>query len=146
MDYRTAPEPQQPDRSLLIVGLRGHVYALDRATGQMRWHNPLPGGGIREVTLAIGFGVVVASAYGGIIYCLDYLTGQLRWQHDTQHAGRATILLEPDHIVCAKSGSVDCYAPDGRLLWMQPLQGAGFGPTAVGYPGNVMQADDPGSE
>lgn len=146
MDYRTAPEPLQPDRSLLIVGLRGNVYALDRITGEPRWHNALPAGGFEEVTLAVGFGVVVASAHGGAIYCLDYVTGQIRWRQDTQHRGRATILLEPDQIVCAKNGSVDCYAPDGRLLWQQPLAGAGYGRAALGYPGNVMQADEAGNE
>ncbi len=145
MDYRSAPTTPEPDRSLLVVGLKGKVYALDRATGDVRWQNDLPDGGRGEVALAVGYGVVIVSAFGSRIFCLDYLTGAERWSQSTQAGGRATVLIEPDQIVCAKGGYVDCYTPDGRSLWAQPLQGAGLGRVALGYPGNVVQADDPGS-
>ena len=76
---------------------------------------------------------------------IDYLTGVTRWRKSTKDAGRATILIEPDQILCMKNGFVDCFAPDGRLLWHQPLDGQGLGRGALGYPGNVAQADDPGT-
>ncbi len=139
MDYH-------PDRSLLIVGLKGKLYALDRTSGAMRWQDDLAGGGSGEVAIAVDHGIVVASAFGKAIFCLDYATGEVRWQAPTQAGGRATIVIEPDHIVCAKGGYVDCYALDGRRLWAQPLHGAGVGRVALGYPGNVVQADDPGTE
>ena len=144
--YRETEQPPQPDRSLLIVGIRGHVYAIDRDSGQLRWHNELPGGGLEEVALAVGYGVVVASARGRRLFCLDYLTGQTRWEAATQSGGRATILIEPDQIVCAKAGYLDCFAPDGTQKWSQPLRGAGTGRAALGYPGNVVQADDIGNQ
>jgi hypothetical protein len=145
MDYRANAAPLEPDRSILVVALSGNVYGIDRASGEVRWSNDLRGGGIAEVFLAIGYGVVVVSAFGSRLFCLDYLTGQTRWEHTTKTTGRATILLEPDQIVCAKGGYVDCFGPDGRLLWQQPLKGAGVGRIALGYPGNVAQADDEGS-
>jgi hypothetical protein len=144
MDYRANAAPLPPDRSILVVALSGHVYGIDRTTGDIRWHNGLAGGGTDEVFLAIGYGVVVVSAFGSRLFCLDYLTGQTRWEHTTHTTGRATILLEPDQIVCAKGGYVDCFSPEGRLLWQQPLKGAGLDCMALGYPGNVAQADDEG--
>ena len=88
--------------------------------------------------------VVVASADTDSIVCLDYLTGELRWAQRTHSAGRATILIEPEQIVCAKAGYVDCYTPDGQRRWRQPLTGHGVGRVALGYPGNVAQADERG--
>ncbi len=146
MDYRAAPETSAPDRSLLVVGLAGNVYAIDRATGELRWHNELKGGGYGEVAIAVDYGVVIASAGSAMVFCLDYLSGAVRWKHATQSPGRATILIEPDQIVCAKGGYVDCFTPDGNQLWGQPLRGAGAARVALGYPGNVVQADDPGRE
>lgn len=144
MDYRSSAGPLEPDRSVLVVGLKGRVFGIDRQTGKALWRNDLPGGGGDEVFLAIGYGAVLASAQGPMIYCLDYLTGHERWKWPTHTSGRATILIEPDHIVCAKSGYLDCFSPEGRLLWAQPLYGAGVGRISLGYPENVAQADDAG--
>lgn len=146
MDYRANATTPEPDRSILVVGMSGKVFGLDRTTGEVRWNNDLRGGGFGEVFLAVGYGVVIASAFGKAIFCLDYLTGETRWSDTTQTSGRATIVIEPDQIVCAKDGYVDCFAPDGRKLWQQPLKGQGVGRMALGYPGNVAQADDKGTE
>jgi len=144
MDYRQNAAPLERDRSILVVGLNGRVFGLDRASGVPRWSNVLEYSS-GEVTVAIDYGVVVASGSYPAIYCIDYLTGVTRWRKSTKDAGRATILIEPDQILCMKNGFVDCFAPDGRLLWHQPLDGQGLGRGALGYPGNVAQADDPGT-
>jgi outer membrane protein assembly factor BamB len=141
-EYRDRPEPLPSDRSVLVIGLNGWVIGIDRATGQKRWETSIRGSA--EVYLAIGFGVVAASAWGGVLHVLDYLTGRILWERPTKSPGRATIVIEPDQIVCAKAGYVDCYSPDGRLLWQQTLSGKGEGRTSIGYPGNVAQADERG--
>jgi hypothetical protein len=81
-----------------------------------------------------------------IVYCLDCLIGVERWRQPTHSSGSETIVIEPDHIVCAKGGYVDCFAPSGAPLWSQPLSGYGLGRSALGYPGNVAQADDRGEQ
>lgn len=132
------------DRSVLVVGLRGRVIGLDRMTGVVRWESAKEADG--EVFLALGYGVVIAAtSFNKVLVCLDYLTGERRWQVETTGRGRATILLEPDQIVCVRSGYLDCFLPDGRRLWSQPLQGRGEGRAALGYPGNVAQADEVGT-
>jgi outer membrane protein assembly factor BamB len=146
MTYREAAVAPEPDRSILVVALSGRLIGIDRETGDVRWENEMVGGGRGEVFIAIGYGVVIASAYGAKIFCVDYLTGATRWEQSTHSSGRASIIIEPDRIVCAKAGYLDCYAPDGKFLWQQPLRGQGMGRVALGFPGNVAQADDPGSQ
>jgi outer membrane protein assembly factor BamB len=139
MAYRTDESQLPPDRSLLIVALNEQLYALDRATGELRWRTATELFG--TLSIAIDYGVIVAAGTGGGVACFDYLTGTPRWHQVTQADGRATLIIEPDHIVCAKGGYVDAFAPDGRVLWRQPLQGGGVGAIALGYPRNVAQAD-----
>jgi outer membrane protein assembly factor BamB len=145
-EYRDNAAPLPEDRSILVVAQNGRVYGVDRVTGAVRWENNLDGGGYGEVFLCVGYGVVVVSAFGSKLFCLAYLTGTTRWEQRTSASGRAAIVIEPDQIVCAKGGYIDCFAPDGQKLWEQPLSGAGTGRGALGYPANVAQADDRGNE
>jgi len=129
---------------VLVVGLNGKLFGLERATGEPRWSFELPGWQRGEVFLAIRYGLVVASSHVDSISALDYLTGTLRWTSATTQSGRATIVVEHDVIVCAKNGYLDCYDHQGARRWAQPLSGQGLGRAALGFPGNVAQADDVG--
>jgi outer membrane protein assembly factor BamB len=144
--YREQIAGTEADRSVIIVGLNGSVVGVDRLTGQIRWENKLPGGGNGEVFLAFRYGVLAVSALGGQLFRLDYLTGHILWQTATTSGGRATILVEPDMIICGKGGYVDAFDHAGNLGWQQQLRGKGMGRIALGLPGNVAQADDPGGE
>ena len=90
-------------------------------------------------------GRVVASSYDESIVSLDYATGAVLWTAATHTTGRATILVERDVIVCAKGGYLDCFGHGGKKLWTQPLTGLGTGRIALGFPGNVAQADAEGT-
>jgi outer membrane protein assembly factor BamB len=142
VDYRQNAAPLERDRSILVIGLSGRVFGIDRQTGVLRWNVELMSGG--EISIAVDYGVVIASSLGPAIHCLDYLTGARRWSAQTTATGRASLLIEPDQIVCVKDGYVDCFSPAGQPIWRQPLQGQGTGRAAVGYPGNVVQADEAG--
>lgn len=144
--YREQQQPAEVDRSILVVGLGGSVLGLDRFTGQVRWENGLPGGGYGEVFIALRFGALIVSATDDEVYRLDYHTGKTLWQQRTRSAGRATILIEHDHIVVGKGGELDAFDHHGRPLWQQKLEGRGVGRLALAFPGNVAQADDPGAE
>ncbi len=144
MIYREADPPLEADRSILVVGLNGAVVGLDRETGAIRWKNPLVASGGHEVFIAFRFGLLVVSAAGDQLISIDYRNGLTRWASPTQSAGRATILIEHDRVVCAKGGYLDCFDHDGRALWSQPLTGLGLGAIALAFPGNVAQADQRG--
>ena len=142
MDYRAQPSALPVDRTILVVTFRGQVHRLDRDTGAIVWTNELKGGGYDEAFLAVGFGVVIVSTSTSKVFCIDYLTGATRWEAATSSMGRATILIEPTQIICCKEGYIDCFSPDGGMLWRQPMAGTGLGRAALGLPGNVAQADD----
>jgi outer membrane protein assembly factor BamB len=63
--------------SLLFLGIKGTVLALDRATGQEVWRTVLKGD---FVTVAVEDGELYAAAQGAV-YCLDPSTGQIRWKN-----------------------------------------------------------------
>mgnify|MGYP001560362752 CR=1 FL=1 len=130
---------------ILIVALGGSVCGLDPHTGAWRWKNALPGGGFGEVAISVQDGYVIASATGPVVYCLDSKTGAELWHSHTEKPGRATILVQDELVYVAKTGVVDCFDIDGRLLWSQQLPGLGSGRLALGFPRNVVQADDIGS-
>jgi outer membrane protein assembly factor BamB len=133
-------------QDILIVGIGGQVVGIDAATGQTRWEDGLKGGGYGEVALAATERHVFASAAGSMLFCFNYSTGELLWRADTTSSGRATIVVQGERVFVAKGGEVNCFTLDGRRQWSQKLPGKGFGSIAMGFPGNLVQADDPGSK
>jgi outer membrane protein assembly factor BamB len=131
---------------VLVIGIHGQVLGVDAASGEIRWQDGLKGGGYGEVALAISETHVVASALHGKVFCFRYPTGEPLWEASTSAMGRATIVIEGELVFVAKNGEVDCFSLDGRRLWSQPLKGKSVGRIALGFPGNVVQADDRGSE
>jgi outer membrane protein assembly factor BamB len=73
-----------PNSSLLYVGIRGTVLALDRATGQLVWDAKLKGGDFVYVTLQDD---ALYATSRGEIFCLDPATGQLRWHNPLKGYG-----------------------------------------------------------
>jgi len=133
------------DSPVLIVALGGSVCGVDPHTGSWLWKNALTGGGFGEVAISVQDGYVIASADGPVVYCLDSKTGSELWHASTEKPGRATILVHEGRVYVAKTGVVDCFDIDGHLIWSQQLPGMGSGRLALGFPGNVVQADDIGS-
>ncbi|MBE7450674.1 MAG: PQQ-binding-like beta-propeller repeat protein [Kofleriaceae bacterium] len=140
MTYReNAHLPPEVDRSILVTCISGCVYGLDRATGAFRWGVDLDSRG--PVSIGFRHDVLVVSASVHELTRLDYATGAVIWKAPTTGAGRATIVVESDCIVCAKGRYVDCFELDGRRRWSQTVQGHGEGAIALAFPGNVVQAD-----
>ena len=135
-----APSP------VLLVALGGHLVGLDPASGAILWKNDLSGGGYGSVDLASDGEVVVASAGGNRVFAIAYPTGATLWAASTTAHGRATIVIEGERIFVAKGGSVDAYSRSGEKLWTQGLPGLGTGRAALGFPANLRQADDAGSQ
>ena len=81
--------------SLVFIGIKGTVVALDRATGQRVWATHLKGSDFVNVVLEDG--ALLASCYGEI-FCLDPLTGDALWHNPLKGfgTGLATIATEYD--------------------------------------------------
>ncbi len=142
--YRRSAEE---DRSILVVGLNGRVFGVDPATGAHVWEHALSSVPSGEVELMI-HGARVFASNGRKLACFEYPSGRPVGVVDIPGAykGRPTMLLENDRLLVATRGELSCYNMDGQLLWHDPFAGKGVGSMSLGFPGNVRQADDIGSQ
>ena len=69
---------------LLFAGLRGHVVALDKATGSERWRTKLKGA--EFVHLVSDDRLLYASTRGNV-FALDPTTGAVLWQNPMKGLG-----------------------------------------------------------
>ncbi|MEC7519869.1 MAG: PQQ-binding-like beta-propeller repeat protein [Myxococcota bacterium] len=133
------------DRSILVVAFAGKVFGIAPADGSVRWEHSVAYAG--AVELQIHGGRVFAST-GASLHCLDYATGRLlgKVQVPDRYKGRPSMVIEGDRLYLGSQGEVTCFRlSDGAALWTQGLEGKGLGRVALGFPGNVRQADDAGT-
>jgi len=143
--YRTQQASSEADRSIVVATRAAMVVGIDRATGALRWSTELPERGTGEIFLAMRYGCLVVSGTSERVYRLDYATGELLWTQAVSEIGRATVLIEPDLILVAKSQYVDALDHGGARLWRVVVEGNGDDSRmSLGVWGNVAQADDPG--
>lgn len=50
------------------------------------------------------------------------------------------------HIYVGRAGTVSCMTTRGQPVWVQKFEGKGFGSVALGFAGNIRQADDAGTK
>jgi len=130
-------------RGLLIIALNGEIAALSRKTGEVEWRRRIASGGWGAVAVAFDGEAVLASAHSDQLYCMAYRTGEVLWQRPTKVSfGRASIVIEDGMVYVARGGEVECFTREGEQRWHQPLKGMGVGATALGFPDNLVQADE----
>ncbi len=78
------------DQDLTVIGIGGHVLALDPATGTEVWRTKLKGSDF--VTVSIVGGKIYAAA-GGELFCLDLSTGQVLWNNRLKGLGTGLVSL-----------------------------------------------------
>jgi hypothetical protein len=76
--------------SLLFIGIKGTVLALDRATGRQVWITKLKGGDFVNVAMEDGD---LYATNKGEIFCLDPATGQIRWRNPLKGFGWGLISI-----------------------------------------------------
>ena len=69
-----------------FVGVRGHVLALDKSTGEVIWKTSLGSGYSEFVTLATDEEYVFAHGVGKV-FCLRADDGQILWKNDLPGLG-----------------------------------------------------------
>jgi len=67
---------------------KGHLVAIDPATGEIAWRTPLVGGPSTG-TLATAGNLVFTADRRGLLYAVDATSGEMLWQFDTGGAIRA---------------------------------------------------------
>jgi eukaryotic-like serine/threonine-protein kinase len=83
-DYYVS-SPTYVDGTVVLGAGDGRVYAVEAASGRVRWRG-VTEGRIRG-TPAVWQGSVFVGAFDGRVYCFDLATGARRWRFETTGAG-----------------------------------------------------------
>ena len=90
---------------IAFLGVRGHVLAINKETGEVVWKTYLTNSlGGSFVTLATD-GVYVFAHTGGNLFCLTASTGELLWRNDLPGLGYGLASI------CATIGPSDSQPP-----------------------------------
>jgi outer membrane protein assembly factor BamB len=136
--YRSSAEP---NRTLLVVAFRGKLFALERTTGRRVWRLEIDSTTHETpIDLVVGDNVVVACSVNKLSF-VEYATGRLLGFVQREESGRPTMLIDGEQLIVGAYGAVACYTLTGQLLWRDGFSGEGYGAVAIGFPGNVRQAD-----
>lgn len=113
---------------LVVVGTDsvpvGHLYALDRASGAVRWKHAFPGGVGAQVLRRGGTAFAVSAA--GEIVAVELESGRIVWRTlPTEDAGDRQFdpLLDGDRLFVGwRSGAVEALdLATGQRIWRTPL-------------------------
>jgi len=110
----------------------GHVYAVDAATGALKWK--FKTGDVVHSSPAVSGGMVYVGSWDSYFYALDAATGALRWKFKTGDDARIHLMTGIPGSAAVAKGSVyfgcrdaNFYALDavtGALKWTVPNDGS----------------------
>ena len=112
--------------SILLLGVKKRVMALNRDTGERLWQRDLPGAMLGDsfVTLIADDRRVFAHAKGEL-FCLDLFTGQVLWQDNLPGLGFGLAML-------ALPGGLGSSPPPAAQRQRQEQQSAAASTAAAG--------------
>ena len=130
---------------VLVLALNGRVLGLQVTDGKLLWEHQIGSHG--EVEL-LSTGDRIYATDGRNLYAFRYPDGEqlLALGLPGAYFGRSTMVVEGGRLFVATRGEISCFTLEGQLLWHDGLQGRGVGSVALGFPGNLRQADDAGSQ
>jgi len=76
----------------LFAGTHGHVVAVDKATGETKWQQSLPGTGYAVVSIVYEDGKLFVAS-GGRVFALDPEDGKLLWENPMKGMGMGGVYL-----------------------------------------------------
>jgi PQQ-like domain len=74
----------------VVLGVQGHVLALDPSTGEELWRTGLKGAGFVNVTLQ---GNAVIATTRGEVFALDAATGHINWHNKLKGLGLGFVTI-----------------------------------------------------
>ena len=89
--------------SYVYVGIKGHVLALDSATGTERWRTKLKGNGFVHL---VSDGTRLFAATQGELFCLDGATGSPLWHNKLSGLGLGLASIVPGSAPGTSSGAL----------------------------------------
>ena len=128
---KLAASPAVVGREVLVHGMDGHVWALDRRNGRLRWYRTI--GSPIESSPVVRRGTDYFGTWSGRLYALNVRTHRLRW---TRHLGAK---ITSSVAVAGGTIYVGDYAGriwalsarTGRTRWVRHVNGRVYGTPAV---------------
>lgn len=79
---------------------------------------------------------------------IDYQSGHVHavLKIPGEYMRRPTMVISGGHLYIGRDGETSCMTMRGEPVWIQKFTGKGLGSVALGFPGNIRQADDVGSK
>ncbi|MBI4911207.1 MAG: PQQ-binding-like beta-propeller repeat protein [Acidobacteria bacterium] len=113
--------PTVQDGAVFVGSGDGHVYALDLASGALRWK--VRTGNVVHASPAVAQGRVFVGSFDGVFYALEAATGKVLWRHQTG--------LDPDthnqqgivSSACVAEGRVFFGCRDGHFYALDAAKG-----------------------
>jgi outer membrane protein assembly factor BamB len=142
---KMAASPAIDGDELIVHGMDGHVWALDRSDGHLVWHYTL-GSPIESSPLVVG-GLDVFGAWNGRITALDLRTHRVRWaRYDGCKITSSAALADGTLYIgdyCGRLLALNL--ANGRLRWSQSVNGRIYGTPAVAAGRVFVPSSDGGS-
>lgn len=124
--------PAVTDGTVYFGSGDNNIYALDAATGALRWK--FATGNVVHSSPAVAGGVLYVGSWDSYLYALDTATGTLKWKfktgEDPKTGNQQGFQGSPavvDGVVYVGCRDAHVYAVDattGKQLWKQPTQGS----------------------
>jgi outer membrane protein assembly factor BamB len=117
--------PVLSEGQLFIQTWSREVYALDAATGAVRWrfdYSPSPADDHRQAGLLVVKALVLVPAWNGTLFALDAKSGERRWSFPGGQPLRAQPAYDGKNLYLASGdGTLSALNLDGVLQWQQTL-------------------------
>ena len=117
--------PALADGLIFVQNWSREVYALDAATGDIRWrfdYSPSPADDHRQAGLLVVDGLVLLPAWNGTLFALDATSGEPRWSFPGGQPLRAQPVYDGKNLYLASGdGSFSALSLDGVLRWQRSV-------------------------
>ncbi len=147
----TSGVPLVADGMVYVPNLASRLYALDAATGEVKWEFPAFDGTTKPQNTNDGpafpspllVGKNLIWARGKQLYALDPLTGETRWQAPGGYTLRLTSGGQ-ERLITFAGKELVCYdTATGKPLWQEPTELSAFAPLSAVLAGDLLIAAPP---
>ena len=128
---KMAASPAIVGDELVVHGMEGNVWVLDRTSGRLRWRYHV--GSPIESSPVVRHGVDYFGAWNGTVYALDLKHRRLRWTHRAGFKITSSAAIAGRRLYIGDYGGYvrSIALRTGRVAWARPVGGRIYGTPAL---------------
>jgi len=130
---------------LIVHGMDGHVWVLDRQNGRLLWHRTI--GSPIESSPVVWHGVDYFGTWSGRLYALDLRSRRFRWTRSLGAKTTSSAAIAGRTLYIGDYGGRvwALYARTGRTRWVRHVNGRIYGTPAASHGRVFVPSSDGGS-